>query len=150
MKEKINLFAKGKFEYQHAAVQIKPEKLILEVDAGGCLSGSFAVTNTGGELMKGLVCTDCYAMQIETEVFQGEENTIHYSFHAENLLPGENVSGKLQIISDRGSCELPFSVTVNLPSCQASTGKLRDLYQFAALAGENYREAVNLFQSPHF
>lgn len=150
MKEKISLCAKGIFEYQRIPLKFSPSRLTLEVDAGETWKGSFTISNEEERPMKGMVCTECHYLELEEDVFQGTEPEITFIFHGENLLPGKVVSGRFEIISDQGSGVLPFSITISVPSCNGSTGKLCDLFQFANLAAENPREAVQLFQNPHF
>lgn len=150
MKEKINQFAKGIFEYKTPEIILKPQNLQFSVDAGEVCHGSFQLSNNQKRMMKGMLCTDCHNLILEEESFQGEENEIHFTFQGTYLMPGEVVKGDIRIISDCGSVLLPFSATVSIPSCDVSTGKIRDLLHFANLARENMPEAVKLFGSPHF
>lgn len=150
MKEKINQFAKGIFEYRVPSVEVHPQDILLSVDAGESCSGSFVISNSEKRIMKGIVSTDCHQLILHQEGFRGEVNEISYTFQAKYCSPGEVIKGNIRIISDCQSVLLPFSVTVNVPSCTVSTGRIRDLVQFSQLAKENPQEAVRLFGSPRF
>lgn len=150
MKEKINRFAKGIFEYEMPTILFKPQSLQLSVDAGETYHGSFLLSNNRKRMMKGIVCTDCHHLVFEEASFQGAENEIHFTFQGTYFLPGEVIKGGIRVLSDCGSALLPFSVTICVPSCTTSAGKIKDLLHFAKFAKENLSEAVRLFGSPSF
>lgn len=150
MKEKINQFAKGIFEYDKPKVLLTPQSLELSVDAGEVCHSSFHIGNSRNRVMKGMVCTDCHEMLLEEDSFQGEDNEVFFTFRGTYFAPGEVIKGSIYILSDCGTVQLPFSVTIRVPSCDASTGKIKDMLHFTELAKENMPEAVKLFASPHF
>lgn len=150
MKEKINQFAKGIFEYELPTIVSRPQNLQFSVDAGEVYRGHFLLSNDQGRMMKGIVCTDCHHLVLEEESFQGAENKIHFTFQGTYFMPGEVIKGNIRIVSDCGNFLLPFSVVICVPSCTVSTGKIKDLLHYARLAKENLVEAVNLFGTPHF
>ena len=150
MKEKINQFAKGIFEYETPKVVVTPHNLQFSVDAGENYQGSFVLSNNQGRGMKGMVCTDCHQMVLQEASFQGEQNEISFTFRAEYLAAGEVVKGNIRVISDCGDVLLPFCATVCVPSCHVSSGKIKDLLHFSNLAKENMPEAIHLFENPHF
>lgn len=150
MKEKINQLAKGIFEYETSEVVIVPQQIQIEVDSGESREGSFTVSNVRRRLMKGIVNTDCPYLTFEQNTFRGVEQEIAFHFHGERFMPGEVVKGNIRIVSDCGTKLVPFSVSVGVPSCDVSTGKIKDLFHFANLARESTDEAVLLFRNPHF
>ncbi len=150
MKEKINQYAKGIFEYRRPEVQLVPQSLDFSVAAGECYEGSFVVENAEKSMMKGMVSTDCHYMLLEQDAFHGEHNEIAFVFQAQYLSPGETVKGNIRILSDCGSLILPFSVSLHAPFYESSIGPIRDLAQFADLAKENLQEAVNVFGDERF
>ncbi len=150
MKEKIDQLAKGIFKWDQADIQLSPSQIKMEVNSGECREGSFKIKNTKGRVMKGLISTDCHYIDLEKSSFQGEENEIKFRFNGQKYTPGEVIKGNIRIISDCGSARLPFSVTINVPSCTVSTGKIKDLFHFANLARENGEEAEQLFKNSHF
>lgn len=88
MKEKIDQYAKGIFEYHMPEVIMTPSALSVSVDAGEIAQGSFRVSNSAGRSMKGIVCTDCGSMILEKEAFQGTDNEISFAFRGTCCEPG--------------------------------------------------------------
>ncbi len=150
MKEKIDRYAKGIFEYHTPEVVLAPSRLSISVDAGEIAQGSFFISNSKGCIMKGIVCTDCANLILEREAFQGTESEIHFSFRGTYCQPGEVITGEIQILSDCGIDKLPFTASVSVPGCETSMGKFRDLKQFTELSRNHYTEALRIFQSPSF
>lgn len=150
MKEKINRLAEGIFEYRESEVVTIPEELTMEMDAGKNCQGAFTISNTRRQLMRGVVSTDCPYITIEENTFRGVDNEMIIHFQGDRFRPGEVFKGQLQIISDCGTKQVPFAVSVKMPSCDVSSGKIKDLFHFTNLARENTEEAVVLFSNPHF
>lgn len=150
MKEKMNQFARGIFDYQTAGVQVTPGLLKLEVEAGSVCEGSFAVANDQGRTMKGVVTSDAHSMEIVTETFVGIHETVSFRLHGETCEVGEKMEGTIRVLSDCGVAQIPFSAQVIPPSFQTSQGKIRDLTQFATLAKEAPAEAVRVFGNRRF
>ena len=100
--------------------------------------------------MKGEVSTDCHFLEFTERFFQGSSNEIKYVFHGESLLPGDMIKGNVTIVTDYGTKKLPFSALAGVPFCEASSGKLRDLFHFTNLAREYPEEAAKLFRKSNF
>ncbi len=150
MKEKIDQYAKGIFEYHMPEVVLGTSELSVTVDAGEIVQGSFRISNSKGRSMRGIVCTDCSGMILEKESFSGQENDISFAFRGTYCQPGDIIKGEFQILSDCGVAVLPFTVTVTVPYCETSAGRIRDLNQFTELVKSHYIEALRIFQSPAF
>lgn len=150
MKEKINQYAKGIFEYSRPEMVLLPQNLEFSVAAGESYQGSFVVENGSKTIMKGMVSTDCHFMLLEQEAFHGECNEISFTFQGQHLSPGDVVKGNIRILSDCGSELLPFSVSLHAPFYETSVGQIRDLVQFADLAKENMQEAAAIFGDERF
>lgn len=150
MRDKINQAAKGTFEYSTSGVLLSLEELLIEVNAGEEISGSFTVTNENARYMRGEVVSDCHFMEFPEEFFQGVTCDISYLFHGRDLRPGMNIRGTITLITDCGTKVLPFSVFVGVPSCEVSSGKIKDLFHFTNLAKEKPEEASALFRNEHF
>lgn len=150
MREKVNQAAKGIFEYSSSALNITPEELSVKVNAGEYREGLFVVSNGSGRPMKGEVSTDCHFLEFKDYFFDGAFNEIQYIFHGESLLPGDTVKGNITVITDYGVKKLSFFATAGVPSCEASSGKIRDLFHFTNLAREHPEEAATLFRKHNF
>ena len=150
MNKKINQYAKGKFEYTQSKIQCDRQMLQLETQAGENVSGSFKIWVEDAKEVRGMVVTDCHYMTLEEDVFQGKEEEIKYTFTGEKCVPGEVIKGDFYIISDHGCIRIPFNVLIGVPACNASIGKIKDMFHFANLAREDESEAAALFKNKNF
>jgi len=150
MKEKIDDIAKGIFKSSPASLILSPQQIRLEAGAGEFCEGSFTISNSKSRVMRGFVYTGCHYIQLKQASFQGETASIDFIFDGRNFMPGGVVRGGIFVLTECGSASVQFSVTVNVPSYTASSGKLKDLFHFASLARENGQEAVQLFKSRQF
>lgn len=150
MNKKINQYAKGKFEYTQSKIQCDRQMLQLETQAGENVSGSFKIWVEDAKEVRGMVVTDCHYMTLEEDVFQGKEEEVKYTFTGEKCVPGEVIKGDFYIISDHGCIRIPFNVLIGVPACNASIGKIKDMFHFANLAREDESEAAALFKNKNF
>ena len=150
MKEKVDEIAKGIFKSGPAALMLTPSQIKLEAGSGESSDGSFVVTNNRNRVMKGIVCTSCHYIVLGQESFQGETATIQFHFNGKNFMPGEVIKGSILVITDCGSGYVQFCVTINVPSCTVSFGRIKDLFHFTNLAKENSTEALQLFRNKNF
>ncbi len=150
MKQKIEQLARGKFEYQLPEILLSEERLRIAAVAGETYRGSFIVKNSKGSRMKGVLYSSSRLFVLSEDKFVGEEITIHFSFSAAYMEPGERVEGEISIITECGEAVLPFEVTVEAPACSSSIGDIRDMFQFTDLAKTNWAEAEQVFASEAF
>ena len=150
MREKINKAARGEFTYSDPKIKLSITEITISVNAGEIVRGEFVVSNDQEEDMRGVVHTDSHFLQFQTEFFHGKQNAISYQFDATSLQPGEKITGCIRVISDCGTKKLLFEALVGVPSCEVSTGKIRDLFHFTNLAKEKPDEAAALFRNKHF
>lgn len=150
MREKVNQAARGVFNYQTPPLVLSDTQLSIAVNAGETAEGTFQVSNENHTVIRGEVTSDCHFLEFSETVFHGADNTIAYIFHGESLLPGDTVKGNISVITDCGTGKLSFTATAGVPSCEVSSGKIRDLFHFTNLAKEHSEEAAALFRNPHF
>ncbi|MBQ3029052.1 MAG: hypothetical protein IJD26_08210, partial [Lachnospiraceae bacterium] len=150
MKEKVERLAKGIFEYDQPDVLVSEEMLSIELSAGETFCGHFSVYNRSLRMMKGVLYSSDEIMVINDRQFVGTENEISYTVHAEYASPGEVHKGTITIVSEFGEILLPFEVRVIPVSCKSSKGEIRDLFQFAGLAQNEWFEAKELFAEERF
>lgn len=150
LKEKIERFARGDFEYELPSISLSEDELSITVEAGRYAEGSFVISNSAGRPMKGIVYSSNRHMKLENKMFHGIDNVIRYLFDATFLIKGETINGELCIISDCGEKRLPYSVQTEVPCCMTSLGKIKDLFQFTNLARMDWSEAKKVFRSEDF
>lgn len=150
MKDKVERLAKGKFEYELPKLLLSEETIDVNVCAGESFCGKFSVYNRELTVMKGVVYSSSEFLVPIDRQFIGKENEINYVVHAEFAKAGETHKGEITIVSDCGEIRLPFTIAITPMSCVSSEGEIRDLFQFAGLAQNNWAEAKKVFFSSNF
>lgn len=150
MKEKIEHFAKGEFEYNMPKVVLSENNITILAEINKVYKGSFVVKNELNRQMKGIVYSSDRHFKIITSKFLGIENEIKYEFYTDDLQSDDIYSGIIDIITDHGEVELPFKVEILHYYYNTSVGKVKDLNQFTELAKADWSEALNIFVSKDF
>jgi hypothetical protein len=150
LKEKIERFSKGDFEYEQPFICLSEEEIRITVEAGKIWEGCFTVNNNKGISMQGWVYSSNRLLQIAEPAFRGEQITVCYTFQAAYLKAGEDLQGEISVISDCGEQTIPFSVRVEQAYVMTSLGKIKDLFQFANLAQADWSEAKKVFRMEEF
>ena len=113
MKEKIEQFAIGEFEYELPTLNLSIEKIEISVEAGKQFEGSFTIANSNNRTIKGILYSSNPLLSFDSDVFKGKENLIMYRFDASYLKSSDILKGNITILSDCGEFLLPF-ITVML------------------------------------
>lgn len=150
MKDKVERLAKGEFEYEQPALLVSEEMLSIEVSAGEVFCGVFSVRNRSRRVMKGVLYSSDEVLVLKEHQFIGTENEISYEVHGEYATPGEVHRGEITIVSEFGEVLLPFVIKVVPLACRSSEGEIRDLFQFAGLAQNDWYEAKRVFLDERF
>lgn len=150
MKDRINELAKEIFEYEKPAITLSEDQITVSVAAGEVYQGSFVLSNEKKRKMKGLLVSNYQFLTFEEDTFFAEEVTIRYTLDASYMQAGDVVKSVIQIISDCGEYGIAFTAHIEVPSCNTSSGRIKDLFHFANFAKEDSEEAVKLFRSPYF
>jgi hypothetical protein len=150
LKDKIERFSKGDFEYELPFICLSEEEIRITVEAGKSYEGSFVIGNSLEREIKGIIYTSNRLMQITEPSFQGVLNTVFFTFHAAHLKAGEVIQGEISVVSDCGEKALPFYVHVEAAYVATSLGKIKDLFQFTNLARMDWSEAKKVFRMEVF
>lgn len=150
MKEKIELFAKGEFEYELPFLRLSVEAIEFRVEAGKQFEGNFTISNSAGRTMKGILYSSNRLLTFNQTGFTGKEINVTYRFDASYLKPADIVKGKITILSDCGEISLPFTAYLEASSISTSVGKIKNLFEFANLARMDWTEAKKVFRSDEF
>lgn len=150
MKEKIERFSKGIFDYEQPEIIVSQDNLAVFISEGRIEEGSFTITNNAGVPMKGLIYSSSRLVKIKNNAFSGVNNEIFYSVDATHLEQGTQLEGQINVVSDCGEHHISFTVSVRGTSCVSSIGSIGNIFQFANLAQTNWGEAVRMFESEAF
>lgn len=150
MREKIERFSRGDFEYELPFLCLSEEKIKTAIEAGKVHEGCITIKNSAGKSMKGVLYSSNRLFTLGCDSFAGVDNTVTYLFNATFLKEGDSIDGELTILSDCGEQVVSFSALVEAPYCATSIGKVKDLFQFANLARMDWTEAKKVFRSEDF
>ena len=150
MQEIIDRILGGNFDYENGSLEFSCAKIEISLSQGTIYEGSFHILSASEGYVKGSVISDHLRMECMTDQFTGSDAEIFYCFHGEDLEEGDVIKGSFSVISNRGEYNLPFVVTVEHGMLNSSIGAIRNLFHFANLAKNNWKEAVRLFYDPEF
>ena len=150
MQKIIDQILEGDFDYENGSLDFSCEKIELSVKKGQQYEGSFHIYAPQELYTNGIVLSSDWRMECLTGEFTGSQEEILFCFHGENLEEGDVVKGSFEVISNRGEYYLPFVISVEYAMPESSIGSIKNLFHFANLAKNNWKEAVRLFYSPEF
>ena len=150
MKEKIERFSKGIFEYEQPETVLSQDVLTIFIPEGETQTGSFVISNSENTPMKGLLYSSSGILRLGTGAFSGISNEITYEVNCRHMEQGEKVEGRIDIVSDCGERQLPFTITVLKTNCNSSVGNISNFFSFQSLAQTNWNEALELFDGREF
>lgn len=166
MKEQINRYARGAFEYEPLSAKIEPEMIIATAKkntlqreksssiAGSSCSvgyeGSICITEENGRELKGLVYSTNNRVKLMTDRFVGIENTIHYEVDVEGIDTGDCIEGSIIAVTNGGQRVVSYEFQVTAGSYPSQAGEISNLFQFANLARDNVNEALKIFADDSF
>lgn len=150
LRRRIMQLARGKFDYAGPNLSLPGEKLELDVLEGRDESGTFTISSTNDVVIRGVVYVNHSRMEVLTPQFEGQEARIRYQFHSEGLVEGDIQKGNFTILCNGAEYNLPFCVSISRLYPESSVGKIKNLYDFAKLAKNDWKEAYHLFYSKNF
>ena len=150
MKEQINRFARGVFEYNPPHLEVTENTIYAIVDRNKEFDGSISVYERDNKPLKGVVYSDNDKVILKESAFTGSRATIKYTVDCAGALNGDVIEGAFHIVSNGGEKDIVFSFRVESGSYETSTGTIRNLFHFANLAQLNPEEAITLMESNDF
>lgn len=150
MREKIIQLSKGEFNYVMPDIILSEDNIVLHIEEGNNYQGSFSISNSEGIEMKGVISSGDIFLTFNENCFIGVNNKIEYEVHGKELLAGDTLDTRIEIVCDCGEIMIPVNIIVVDPYCNTSLGNLKDIFHFTSLAKENWQEAFLLFQSSEF
>ncbi len=130
---------------------LSDDMIKASVFAGCVYEGSFIISASNGGIIKALVYPDREELSFDKDFYVGIKNKVKYKIDASQSSAGEMLSGKIRIVSSCAEVELPYSFKVEKQYLKAEDGTvIRDLYEFAEYAKNDYSAAVRLFAAKEF
>ncbi len=134
-----------RWERERGTLMFSSDRIDLALTPGALFEGTFTVFGSGSEGAYGYIISADRRMECLTSEFNGSEETIGYRFHGEYLEDGDVVNGAFRFISNLGEYELPYTIRM-----EEAPAEVSDLNHFAALARNDWEEALRLFYSRDF
>lgn len=150
MKEQINRYARGIFDYEFPEIQAEEKNIFEVVDRNRVFRGELHISEKNGKSIKGIVYSDNDRVVVENGGFAGSSATVDYYVKSDDIPDGDIVEGRFNIVSGGGEITIPYSFRAEAGSRETTTGDVRNLFQFANLAQNNMDEAVTLFEAEDF
>ena len=150
MKEQINRYARGIFEYEVPVVQTDENHIFEVVDKNREFRGKLRLYEKSGREIKGLIYSSNDQVIIDNNAFSGSNMTINYYVKSDDALDGDIIEGRFNVVSNGGEITIPYSFRIEAGSHDTMTGQVRNLFQFAELAQNNADEALTLFEADDF
>lgn len=150
MKDQINRYARGVFEYEPPVIELRDSSIYAVIDKNRTYTGHIVFAERSGRKLKGVIYTDNDKVLIKENSFFGEKISIEYTVKCDKALGGDVIEGIFNIVSNGGEAAIPYSFRVEAGSHDTSVGVVRNLFHFANLAQTNAEEAVSLFEADDF
>lgn len=150
MKEQINRFARGVFEYNPPVLEIADSSIYNVVDKNRDFYGSINIFERDGKQLKGVIYSDNDKVILRDSTFLGSNATIRYTVNSKGTLNGDVIEGAFHIVSNGGEQSVSYSFKVESGAFESSVGTIRNLSQFANLAQANPDEAITMLESDDF
>ena len=99
MKEQINRYARGAFEYEPIAAVTEPQSISDAVWKNREYSGSFRISEIKGREIKGLVYSTNNRVIAKTDRFFGEKAVIAYTVNSEGIEAGDRITGAFVLVA---------------------------------------------------
>ncbi len=150
MKDQINRFARGVFEYEPVQISVKDSLINAVIDRNREYTGVIEFGSNSDKNIKGIIYTDNDRVQLKSNSFYGNKIRAEYTVNCDDALNGDVIEGVFNIVSNGGEKSIPYTFRIEAGSHDSSAGVVRNLFQFAELAQTNPLEALSLFEAEDF
>ncbi len=150
MKDKINRYARGVFEYESPKLDISEYFVEKELDINSTFTGELHLNGKNGKPVKGVIYSTNSLVKLIKNNFYGEENVLTYVVDASMIDETTDIEGKFEIVSDAGEYEVSYLFKVADHIMSMAVGEIRNLFHFTNLVQNNPLEAQKIFYSDSF
>jgi len=146
----IEQYTKGNMNLELPEIILSETEIEISVEAGKTYSGSIIITNDKTRQMKGVAFSSNRHIKLKEKQFVGTEVILHYTIETDKGASFDPIEGEITIISDCGEYAIPVNAKVTAASLKAGDTAVKNLFQFADLAKEDWAQAVSIFTSEQF
>ena len=112
MKDQINRFARGVFEYEPPRLEVTENSINTVVDRNKEFCGTLNIFEAEGKPLKGIVYSDNDKVILRESAFAGSRAAISYTVNCTGALNGDVIEGAFHIVSNGGEKDVDFSFRV--------------------------------------
>lgn len=150
MKEQINKYARGVFEYEPLLAKVSPAAVSDVVQKNQTYSGKIRVKENLSRELKGIAYSTNNRIHICNTQFIGEDCVIEYTVDTHGVEPGDRIMGYFNLVTNGGEEDVPFEFNVESGAYESELGNVKNLFHIANLAQTNTAEALKIFTSKEF
>ena len=150
MKDTINRYARGVFEYEPPVIEISELNIDETIGINSIYCGELRIKSVDGQSIKGIVSSSNHAVTMEKSTFVGVDNVVSYRVDTRGTGKGEKIEGRFNVISNGGETGVTYSFTIVDKSVDSSMGAIKNLFHFTNLVQTEPEEAYKLFVSDNF
>jgi len=123
----------------------------IEIETKDIYNGSFTIKNTGGGILEGKIISHCKWLIFNPTKFEGNNQTINYTFDSTCLTAGQSAKGFVYISSSGGEKCIPASAKLAKMSVTTAEGfAITNLHDFFQYANIHPAQARRLFVDSEF
>lgn len=150
MKEFIGKLSRGTIEYDVKTANSSVNKINVSMRPGEVYKGTFEVNSSDENAIKGIIYASEEHLEIINNQFSGVKNTIEYQIDGSYFEGGQEINGRINIVSNGGELNIPYSVKVTVNSLDSESGPIDSIFSFVELAKKDIDAAVKVFLSADF
>ncbi len=150
MKDKINKLARGIVDLSAPSLYVAESSLEGELEPGENERFRLNISSRNGVSMKGLVYSDHIFVKVERAAFGGIRSSVPLLVEGGDLSAGEELKGKLSVISNGGELQIPYCFRARLSPELREIRRLRRTEDFLRLYEEDPKLALQLFRRKDF
>lgn len=150
MKEQINRYARGAFEYEPLSVLVEPSAIDDVVWKNQVYTGRLVIQERDGRDIKGLVYSTNNRVMPASSQFVGDNSVIDYTIDTAGIEAGDRITGFFRLVTSGGEEDIPYEFAVEAGAYDSELGNVKNLFHLANLAQTNPGEAVRIFTRPEF
>ncbi len=115
VREKIERFASGKFEYEKQTLLLSETQIAFTVAVDTQKPGEFVISSGSLRQLKGIVYSSTSRMKVENPSFLAKTVRIYYTFDSRGMYGSQVEEGFFCLVTDAGEYRLPYRITAEIP-----------------------------------
>ena len=150
MRERINRLANGIIDNAQPELVITPAVVDMSIKAGEIIRLDISLASTNTIPLKGLAYSSNYRVKVLTPKYGGMKNTLTIEIDARFLEYRDSLEGFIDLVSNAGEFQIPFTVSVLGSPTAEVLGSLVGVEDFTAIAKEDEETALRIFEYKDF